>query len=326
MYYFKSASLDLTYKCNLRCRHCYNNSGERPDDELNSDEVLQVAKEFSELEIESICICGGEPLLRIDDAISFTRYIKSNTHNTAVSMVSNGLLWNEAIAQSLNECGLDVVQFSLDGITDESYDMVRQTNGKLRKVFSAIEYAKHAGLRVMISSLPHTGSLSEFDRIIQFAVDSNLEELRVQPLMPLGRGSLAFQDLCLSEKQYCEIRKKLLGADADNERLKVEWGDPLDHFYMLQEVDYVPVLNIDAYGNILLSPYLPIVIWSLRNGSMREFINQDIPAKALLHPAIKEVLSDMLSVNDLGVNHGEIPVAFTTGLVDLTNEIKELKL
>lgn len=92
MYIFKSASIDLTYKCNLRCRHCYNNSGERLGEEMSSEDVMQIAKELSALEVESICICGGEPLLRIDDVLSITRYIKSHTTSSAVSMVSNGLL------------------------------------------------------------------------------------------------------------------------------------------------------------------------------------------------------------------------------------------
>lgn len=326
MYIFKSASLDITYRCNLRCRHCYNNSGDRLDDELSSAELMAIAKELSNLEVESICICGGEPLLRIDDVIDVAQYIKSHTHNSAVSMVSNGLLWNEAIAQRLSASGLDVVQFSLDGITDDTYDKVRQTNGKLHKVFSAIEYAQEAGLRVMISSLPHTGSLPEFDRIIQFAADNNLEELRVQPLMPLGRGADSFRDLCLTESQYSELKKKLLNASSSCGNLKVEWGDPIDHFYMLQEVDYVPVLNIDAYGNVLLSPYLPIVIWNLRNRTMREFVDLDIPTKALRHPMIESVLADMVSVEDLGIRHGEVPVAFTAGLVDLSGEIEELSI
>lgn len=217
-----------------------------------------------------------------------------------------------------------MVQFSLDGISDESYDKVRQTDGKLSLVFSAIEYAQKAGLRVMISSLPHQGSLAEFDAIIQFAIDNGLEELRVQPLMPLGRGSDAFEDLCISDKQYGDLRRKLLEANASNNHLKIEWGDPIDHFYMLQEVSYVPVLNIDAYGNILLSPYLPIAIWNLKNNSMEEFLDLEIPTKALKHPLIQTVLSDMISVDDLGISHGEVPVPFTAGIVDLSSEIREL--
>ena len=64
----KSASIDLTYKCNFRCKHCYNTSGEHETNlcELTDREVIRVAKDLLLLEPESVCLCGGEALLRKD--------------------------------------------------------------------------------------------------------------------------------------------------------------------------------------------------------------------------------------------------------------------
>lgn len=323
MYVFKSVSLDLTYKCNLRCRHCFNNSGERVGDELSANELMRIAKELALLAPESFCICGGEPLLRVDDAVLLVETVKSISPCTVLSMVSNGLLWNGAIVKRLKDAGLDAVQFSLDGVSNESYDWIRRTGGKLPLVRKAIDMARGSGLRVLLSALPHKRSLDEFDEIIAFAESRGVEELRVQPMMPLGRGKAAFDDVRLSDKEYAELKKKLGIANGAN-GMRIEWGDPIDHFYMLQEVEYVPVLNVDAYGNILLSPYLPVSIWNLRSCGMEGFLNADIPRKALKHPVVRSVIADIFSVEDLSVSHGGVPVAFTSEVVDLSEEIRSL--
>ena len=61
---------DVTNRCNLKCMHCLNRSGdERYHDfsnELSSSEAIDVCRQIIELNPYSVCLCGGEPLLRTD--------------------------------------------------------------------------------------------------------------------------------------------------------------------------------------------------------------------------------------------------------------------
>jgi len=59
-------AIDITNKCNLRCLHCYNSSGENDviKTELSDHEVLEFMKSLSTINLYSLCLCGGEPLLR----------------------------------------------------------------------------------------------------------------------------------------------------------------------------------------------------------------------------------------------------------------------
>lgn len=59
-------SFDITNKCNLRCLHCYNSSGENlaSQNELTDQEVLDFIDEFKSIKLLNFCFCGGEPLLR----------------------------------------------------------------------------------------------------------------------------------------------------------------------------------------------------------------------------------------------------------------------
>lgn len=42
MNYLSSASVDVTYRCNLRCRHCFDFGGECVYEEMNDDELISV--------------------------------------------------------------------------------------------------------------------------------------------------------------------------------------------------------------------------------------------------------------------------------------------
>ena len=53
---------DITYDCNLLCKHCFTNSGVKRKDELSLDEKLYLISEIKKLGTNRISIAGGEPL------------------------------------------------------------------------------------------------------------------------------------------------------------------------------------------------------------------------------------------------------------------------
>ena len=52
-------SFDITNKCNLRCLHCYNSSGENlaSQNELTDQEVLDFIDEFKSIKLLNFCFC-----------------------------------------------------------------------------------------------------------------------------------------------------------------------------------------------------------------------------------------------------------------------------
>jgi len=41
----KEIRFEITYQCNMHCKHCYNNSGFREINELSTDEIISVLKQ-----------------------------------------------------------------------------------------------------------------------------------------------------------------------------------------------------------------------------------------------------------------------------------------
>ena len=57
------AFIEVTRACNLRCKHCLNNSGIKDKNELTAAETKKLIKGLAEAGIQEIRFTGGEPLL-----------------------------------------------------------------------------------------------------------------------------------------------------------------------------------------------------------------------------------------------------------------------
>lgn len=57
------AYIEITHECNLRCKHCLNNSGNKIPNQLNDDEIFNLIIEFSKAGMQEIRFTGGEPLV-----------------------------------------------------------------------------------------------------------------------------------------------------------------------------------------------------------------------------------------------------------------------
>lgn len=115
-------NIDITRKCTLKCRHCYNHSGEMNNDELASDELFRIMNDLASTRPDNFCICGGEPLLKKEIIFRFIDHQKKINSEMNIGMVTNGELLTESIGEKLIYYGLNNIQFSIDGATENSHD------------------------------------------------------------------------------------------------------------------------------------------------------------------------------------------------------------
>ena len=58
--------LEITSKCNLHCRHCYNSSSSENTAHLSRETISTCLEYFSNNNVLDLTISGGEPLLHPD--------------------------------------------------------------------------------------------------------------------------------------------------------------------------------------------------------------------------------------------------------------------
>lgn len=109
-----SFTLELSRKCNLRCRFCYNPWKIEPAEdtgEMSTARVLRlISKLVDETRPDEIILSGGEPLLR-PDIYKIIKAIKRK--GIKVAIVTNGTLITAEVAEQLVSEGVDVCQVSL---------------------------------------------------------------------------------------------------------------------------------------------------------------------------------------------------------------------
>ena len=118
----KTLYLELTNRCNLRCKGCilYYGSWE-PDRDLSLKEVLMITDQLPEL--EQIFLHGiGEPLLN-KELFEIIRHLKSR--NACVLFNSNGILLSGRRQLGLIQAGLDELRISLDAASATGYRKIR---------------------------------------------------------------------------------------------------------------------------------------------------------------------------------------------------------
>ncbi len=129
--------LELTNRCNLRCRMCwfYGESGigdKHRGRELSTDEVFRLIDQVSNLK-SAIYLGGAEPLLR-RDFFEILDYIKAR--GLSVSFTTNGTLLDPGKIEVLVRLGVEHIAFSVDG-HEQLHDDIRG-EGAYKRVVLAI--------------------------------------------------------------------------------------------------------------------------------------------------------------------------------------------
>ena len=115
-----SVRWDITNECNLKCLHCY--TVENPGSELHHAEVIEIIRKLQSLELQEINIAGREPTMR-RDLPEIIRWCSRN--NLRINVTTNGTVLRQEGFVSLLQSGLNMLVFSLDGVSDATHDKIR---------------------------------------------------------------------------------------------------------------------------------------------------------------------------------------------------------
>ena len=238
-------------------------------------------------------------------------------------MVSNGTLLNEDVAKEILDAGISLVQISLDGSTAEQHDWLRCQEGAFEKAKDAISFLNNARvtnkekLGLSVACTPNKKNIESILDTIDICEGLGVDLFRVQPLMLLGRAERNLQNFVPTAKEYRELKNKLFHRRDQNKmsnKMTIEWEDPIDHLF-IKEIEKYPFLSIGAYGDILLSPYIPISFGNIKRHSLLEYINGHV-FRAWNTPYIQSITNKMITPERLDVS-GEVGLPkLSYGLVD----------
>ena len=143
-----SVHLDITYRCNERCVHCYLDHDDHG--EMTTLEIKDILNQLSEAGVFFLTLSGGEVLMRRDffEIVEYARQLLFN-----VKLKTNGVMIRASEARRIRELGVEQVQISVYSHRAEIHDAITKLPGSLRRTLEAIRFLKSQGLKVVIANV-----------------------------------------------------------------------------------------------------------------------------------------------------------------------------
>lgn len=283
---------DITYACNLRCRHCYATAGKPLEDELTTEEALETIDSLDRLGVTIIAFSGGEPLSR-RDIFQLTSYAAEK--GIYVALATNGTMITEEMAKKMKENGISYLQISLDGLK-ETHDSFRGIKGAFERTVEGIKNAVKHGFFVNISMTVTKLNYHEVPAVIELCEKLGVNWFMHYNFIPTGRGREIF-DLDISPEERERLLRmlyernfnsnlSLLSTAPQFARVALQCNGGLipTHFYNINAGDRLRKLAdfiggcgagrfyfaIKANGDITPCVFFPLVVGNVRVDDLEE--------------------------------------------------------
>ncbi|HUW59397.1 MAG TPA: radical SAM protein [Candidatus Bathyarchaeia archaeon] len=195
-----SVTLAVTNRCPYNCWHCYNAGRSQQDMPLSALE--ETARQLQELNVVSVTLTGGEPLLRLD----LEEVAGAFGDKTCLFLNTTGAGLTQARARALKDSGLFAMGVSLDSVDAAEHDRMRGREGAFASAVKALARAGEAGLYPYIVAVGTHEALrpERFEAFMRFAAGSGA--LEVHLIEPSATGKLAGRrDVLLSREEKQRI-------------------------------------------------------------------------------------------------------------------------
>jgi radical SAM protein with 4Fe4S-binding SPASM domain len=214
-----NGTIDLTYRCNLGCIHCYVGkqkvSQRNLNNELNTRQWRELIDEITDAGCLYLLITGGEPLLRKD----FKEiYSHARTNGLLVTVFTNGTLITETILKGFHEFPPRVVEISLYGATRETYEKITRVSGSYEQCLNGISRLIEGQINVRLKTMLMKPNQHEFFAMENMAKEYGIKFRFDAALFPGLEGDKTPVRLRVSAKEA------VVKEFSDNNR-RQEWKD-----------------------------------------------------------------------------------------------------
>ncbi len=260
--------LELTFRCNLKCVHCYAiTEFKRAMPELSFREICQILDQLADEGCLWLLITGGEPLIRKD---FLDIYMYAKRKGFVITLFTNGTLLTEDIINCFRRWRPFNIEITLYGATESTYEKVTQRSKSFIQCLKGIELLLEANLPIRLKSIIMTLNKHEIRELKEFSKSRSMPFLFDPILSPCLDGSQSPALYRLSPEEVLEL------DIADPERFQ-QWKDYLRDFrgspassHLYQCGAGETSFFINPYGELQLCVLSRTPSYDLRTGTFKE--------------------------------------------------------
>lgn len=272
---------NVTWRCDLRCAHCYLDAAGRAGvGELSTEEGSALIEDLARLSPGALLVLsGGEPLTRRDLPLLASH---ARARGLAVVVATNGSLLDDRRAAELAASGVLGVGLSLDSLDPSRHDRFRGVPGSWRRVVRALDAARGAGLAVQLQTTVTRENDDEIPAIADWAAARGVQAFGVFFLVCTGRAQRLSD---VAPERYEELLRWIAGTGGRWRGMTLRArcaphirriAAQMDGDHPLLAEDASACLAARAYarvtpdGDVTPCPYLPLTAGNLRERPLSE--------------------------------------------------------
>jgi radical SAM protein with 4Fe4S-binding SPASM domain len=173
---------EITRSCNLSCNHCYIEAGKPREYELSTQEIFIVLDQLRAMDVFSLVLTGGEPMLH-PDFLAIVQYAKKL--GFIISITTNGTCITPEIIDQLplEEC---IVSVSVEGFRSHEEMRSGSTFDEIKESLCAL---KRKGIPIALMATQTGQNTAELEAVFEYALEHGYF-FGTTPFTPVGRGRL----------------------------------------------------------------------------------------------------------------------------------------
>ncbi len=280
-----SVCLELTYRCNEKCIHCYIDDFRDCGKELRLRDYVRIIDELAEMNCLSLLITGGEPTLH-PDFLEIVRYAQKR--RMLVNLYTNGLAIESDMLDELIELRPNSISFSFYGGTPAVHDGITGIQGSFEKSMRTLLLVKARGIDVFIKTVVMKQNVHDYENLLKLS-------------RKLGVTVESTMTVMYSHSGVPSDRFRLMDVEAYK---RVMW---LEQKYSPKEIDATSAksdsvcgcgrdaLSVNPYGEVYPCNAYPVSIGNIHEMTIRGIWTQSEELKRIRK----------MTYRDLGADCGE---------------------
>lgn len=277
-------AFELTDKCNLACRYCYNIWKIPGTEHQPFDSYYKATKAlkqlFSHADIHNVTLTGGEPFVaqRIKEIALFCRM-----EEKSVTIISNGFKGSSDDYKSIISMGITLFEFPIHSADETIHDYITQVNGSWKRSINSIRTVQNMkGYPVPVIVLTKY-NVEVIGETLDFIADLGLRRIMMNRYNIGGCGTA---DPASVSATHSQLKNAFSVANAKAEELSlVISSNVCSPDCLINPSDYPNILfghcsdnvlqkpiTMDINGNIRLCNHSPIVAGNIYKQDLEEIL------------------------------------------------------
>lgn len=159
--------LELNYKCNLICKHCFNPKNFN-DSEITFEQAKTIIDEAYDLGLNSVILTGGECTIN-KDFLEIASYVREKHLELGILTNAQKLYDDEVLFDEIVKLYPSLIKISLYSMKAEIHDYITGVKGSHSKTLSVIKKLKDKNILVKLTCPQLSYNFGSYKEVKQYA-------------------------------------------------------------------------------------------------------------------------------------------------------------